>query len=148
MPRDKVELQRAEGDERVRDWERRFLPALRAAEAEINAGSTGVRAGVWSQPCGQATDSPGHVIALSCLLPGAPSEQADEVTLELCFSGIRRPEPTVEAHVVWDYPGQLEADLFPVAVAVSEDALQRIEAELPRLLEALQTALRKGRPPE
>src|SRR5207248_786896 len=123
------------GDELVRELEWRFVPALRAAETEINAGFPGVRAGVWSQPHGQATDSPGHVIALSCVFPDAPPDQPDEVTLELCFGGVRGPSPTLEADVVWSYPGQLEADLFPGTVAMSAEALGQIEAELPRLLE-------------
>jgi hypothetical protein len=70
-------------DDVVRELERRFLPALRAAEAEINAGFPGVRAGTWSQPHGQATDSPGHIIAVSCFFPDAPTDQPDEVTLQL-----------------------------------------------------------------
>jgi hypothetical protein len=130
----------------VRELERRFLPALRAAEAEINATFPEVRAGVWSQPIGQATDSPGHVIALSCFFPAAPADQPDEVTLELCVGGVGGPEPSLEADVIWSYPGQLEADLFPGKVPLSEQVLQRVEAELPRLVEVLQTAVRRGRP--
>jgi hypothetical protein len=131
-------------DQTVRGLERRFLPALRAAAAEINGGFAGVRAGTWSQPHGQATDSPGHVIALSCDVPD--QDQRAEVTLELCFGAIQGPSPSVEAHVIWDYPGQVEADLFPGNVAMNENALQHIEAELPRLVEILRTAVRRGRP--
>jgi hypothetical protein len=135
-----------DADQVVRALEQRFLPALRAAEAEINAGFPDVRAGVWSQPHGQLTDAPSHVIALSCFLPDAPPDQPDEVTLELCFGGVRGPSPSVDADVVWGYPGQVEADLFPSTVAMSEEALRRVEAELPRLVEVLQTAVRRGRP--
>jgi hypothetical protein len=131
----------------VRALERRFLPALRDAAAEINAGVPGARAGVWSQPLGQATDSPSHVIALSCLLPDAPPGQPDEVTLELCFGGVTGPAPTVEADVVWGHPGHLEADLFPRPVPLTEEALRIVEGELPRLVEALGSAVRRGRPP-
>jgi hypothetical protein len=131
-------------DETVRELERRFLPALRAAETEINAGFAGVRAGTWSQPHGQATDSPGHVIALSCDVPD--QDQRAEVTLELCFGAIQGPSPSVEAHVIWDYPGQVEADLFPDSVAMTENALRQIEEELPRLVEILRMAVRRGRP--
>src|SRR4051794_37378364 len=134
------------GDEVVRDLVLLFLPALRAAGAEISAGFPGVRAQAWSQPHGQATDSPGHVIALSCLFPDAPPDQPDQVTLELCFGGVRGPSPAVEAGVIWSYPGQVEADLFPGAVALSEGALRRIESGLPRLVEHLRAAVRRGRP--
>jgi hypothetical protein len=132
--------------EPVGDLERRFLPSLRAAEAEINAAFPGVQARVWSLPVGRATDSPGHVIALSCFFPEAPPNQPDEVTLELCIGSVRGPSPSLEADVIWGHPGQLEADLFPGTVAMSEDALRRIEAELPRLVEVLRTAVRRGRP--
>jgi hypothetical protein len=130
----------------VRGLERRFLPVLRAAEAEINAGGSGVRAGAWSQSHGQGTDSPGHVIALSCLFLDAPPDQPDEVALELDFSGVEGPCPTVDAHVVWGHPGQLEADLFPAPEPLSEDTLQKVEAGLPGLLEALRVAVRRRRP--
>jgi hypothetical protein len=126
--------------------ERRFLPALRAAEAEINAGVSGVRAAVWSQHFGQATDSPGHVIALSCFFPNAPPDQPDEVSLELSFGGVTGPNPTVEADVVWGHPGQAEADLFPRPVPLTEESLRRVEIELPRLIEVLWSAVRRGRP--
>ena len=135
-----------DGDQVVRELERRFLPALRRAEAEINAGFPGVRAEAWSQPHGQATDSPGYVIALSCYFPDAPADQPDEVTLELCVGGIGGPKPSLEADVIWGCPGQVELDLFPGSVAMSEDAVQRIEAELPRLVQVLQAAVRRGRP--
>jgi len=136
----------AGGIELVRELERQFLPSLRAAEAEINASVPGVQAGAWSQPHGQATDSPGHVIALSCCLADAPPDQPDEVTLELCFGGVTGPTPTFEADVVWGHPGQVEADLFPGPVPLTEDALRIAERELPRLIQALWSAVRRGGP--
>jgi hypothetical protein len=135
-----------DGAEPVGDLERRLLPSLRAAEAEINAAFPGVQARVWSLPVGQATDSPGHVIALSCFFPEAPPNQSDEVTLQVCIGSVRGPGPSLDAAVIWGYPGQLEADLFPGPVAMSEDALRQLEAELPRLLEVLRTAVTRGRP--
>jgi hypothetical protein len=91
-------------------------------------------------------DSPGHDIALSCFFPDAPADQPDEVTLQLSVGCVRGPRPSLEVDVIWDYPGQVEADLFEGSVAMSEDALRRIETELPRLLEILRTAVRRGRP--
>jgi hypothetical protein len=130
----------------VQALERRFLPALREAENGINANVAGVQAGVWSQPQGQATDSPGHVIALSCFFPNAPPDQPDEVTLELCFGGVSGRGPTVEADVVWGHPGQVEADLFPHPAPLTEETLRIVEGELPELIEALWSAVRRGRP--
>ncbi len=112
-------------DATILELERRFLPALRAAAAEINAGFADVRAGTWSQPHGQATDSPGHVIALSCDVPD--QDHRAEVTLELCFGALHGPSPSVEAHVIWDYPGEVETDLFPDSVAMTENALRQID---------------------
>ena len=130
----------------IRELERRFLPALRAAQAEINADFPAVRAKVWSQPHGQATDSPGHVIALSCFFPEAATDQPDELTLEVCVAGVRGPTCLISADVIWGYPGRVEMELFDSSVAMSTDALQRIEAELPRLVEVLRTAVANGPP--
>jgi hypothetical protein len=130
----------------IRELERRYLPALRAAETEINATFPGVRAGVWSEPHGQATNSTRHVIALSCLLSAAAVDQPDEVSLELCVGGFARPIPLIEVTVVWGYPGQMEADLFSGSTALTEEALARLDAELARLLTVLRAAVCRGRP--
>jgi hypothetical protein len=81
-----------------------------------------------------------------CFFPDAPSGQPDEVTLELSVRGVGGPRPSLEADVIWGYPGQVETDLIPGSVAISKDALRRIEAALPRLAEVLRTAVRRGRP--
>jgi hypothetical protein len=101
---------------------------------------------VWSQPHGQATASPGHVLALSCDLSPVPDDQPNEVSLELCVGGFARPEPLLEAAVGWSYPGQLEADAFSGTTAFNAASLARLDIELPNLLDALRAAVRRGRP--
>jgi hypothetical protein len=64
----------------------------------------------------------------------------------LCFGGVTGPTPTVEADVVWGHPGQEEADLFPGPVPLTEDALRLAEGELPRLIQALWSAVRRRGP--
>jgi hypothetical protein len=130
----------------VCNMERRFLPALRAAQSEFSADFPDVRTTAWSQSCGEATDSPGQVIGLSCFFPQAPLDQPDEVSLTLSIGGVRGPGPTLDVDVCWSDPGGLEADLFPKTVPLSEEALQKVDAELPRLIEVLRTAVRRGRP--
>jgi hypothetical protein len=130
----------------IRDLERRFLPRLRSAGAEIGAAFPEVRVQGWSQTHGQKTDSPGHVIGLSCVFLRARADQPDEVVLELCFGDVFGAAPTVDVDVIWGHPGQLELDLFPGKVTLSSQALDTIEAALPRLVEALRVAVRRGRP--
>ena len=134
----------AEMDEMLED---RFLPALNVLLDQIQAEHPRVRAQVFSQPYGQATDTPGRVIGLSCRLPNAEDDQPDEVVLELVFHGKDQRTRTVEANVIWGHPGQVEADLFPVAVRMDDRSLQHLEEALPILAEALLKALDEAGPP-
>lgn len=126
--------------------EQRFLASLQVAAADIKTEFRHVRAQAYSQPFGQATDSPGHAMGLSCFFPQAPDDQPDEVVLEIVLGGAWNPVPSIEVNVIWGYPGQVEADLFPVPVPLSDAVIQQIECELPRLLAVLRSAVQRGRP--
>ncbi len=134
------------GHDIIRDLGRRFLPPLRSAREEIRTAFPEYRVQVWSQTHGQKTESPGHVIGLSCFFPNAPLDQPDEVVLELGFAGVFASAPTVNVDLIWGHPGQIELDLFPGAVALTNEALNCIKAELPRLVEVFRVAVRRGRP--
>jgi hypothetical protein len=122
--------------------EKRFLPGLRAAQAEISASFPDVRAETWSQTFGPGK---GHVIGLACVFPNARIDQPDNVSLDICF-GLRDPICTIDANVIWGHPGQLEAEVWPRPVPLTEEAIQRIESELPRLLQVLREAVQRGMP--
>jgi len=135
-------------DELVREIERRYLPALHSEEINISAAFPAVKAEVRSQAYGDRSDPAGYTIALAGFFPGAPTDQSDEVTLELSFAGIWGPKPLLEAAVFWGHPGgEVEVNLFQGEVPMSHDALTRLDAELPRLLQVFRDAVRRGRPP-
>jgi hypothetical protein len=121
----------------IRELERRFLLPLRVVATVINALFPNVRAAAWSQ---------GQVIALTCFFPVAPTDQPDEVSLQIVINDVQGPKSSLEVDVIWGYPGQVEEDLFNGSVPLSEHATGQIEAELPRLVEVLLTAVRRGRP--
>src|SRR4051812_43353715 len=99
----------ARNDELVRAVEARFLPSLRAAAHAIATRYPSVRATAWSHPHGESAC---QVIAVSCYFPNAPLNQPDQVTLQLCLSGLKGGAPSIDVDVIWGYPGQIEADLF------------------------------------
>jgi hypothetical protein len=131
----------------IEDVERRFLPTLREAGAAIAKDYPYVKVDAgYSNPFGEATDSPGHAIGISCLLKNADSDQPDEVVLEIVISQLKST-PVIEADVIWGHPsGYIEMEILPKPVPIDVEVLGAIERDLSRLIRTLRAAIERGKP--
>ena len=126
------------------------LPVLRVAADRLSATIPSIRVSVFAGPCGVATSFQGFHAGISCLLPDG--HDIDEVALVVALCHLDR-EPRIDADVCWGHPsGQSEmtlwgavetSDLWPLATPERE---RELHAALPRLVEALETAVRRGHP--
>jgi predicted DNA-binding ribbon-helix-helix protein len=131
----------------VQELERRFFPFLRKMAEEISRDFSDVIAKVRSCSIGTQTDYQGHSIGVECLFVNANSNQVDNIALSICVRHLLTTPEIDSVDVCWGHPsGHIEAELFPVAVLVDEDALGRLEGGLPELYSALRTAIARGQP--
>jgi hypothetical protein len=135
------------------DIERRFLPQLELLAADLRASFPHWQIHVSSHPTGRLTPFQGHDLSIECLNPRASGEP-DNVALTIALCHLDR-NPKLMADVCWGHPsGHVEASLhhdwttssdWPAVTNESIDALDRA---LPRLFDALRTALDRERPPQ
>jgi hypothetical protein len=129
----------------VQEIEARLLPALERAANEITTEFPDIKAQVYSMPMGSLTDLEGHSLFLSCLFTTISVSQPNEVLLHI---GLRDlvSEPLLQAQVTWGYPGVVEFELFHKPVRATPTMLHTLVADLPYLVSALKTVLRRGHP--
>ncbi|HEY7199548.1 MAG TPA: hypothetical protein VIC57_05025 [Candidatus Dormibacteraeota bacterium] len=126
------------------DIEATLVPRIRAIADQVASRHTDLSVFVEAGPSRQD----GYVVAISCILPDRERDEPDLLDLEIRFEGLGSQPMLACADVVWGHPsGHLEAELHrrprPVDDAIWADLLEA----LPRLTDALEAGLRRGRPP-
>jgi hypothetical protein len=133
----------------VQELEKRLLPSLQKVAEEISKQFPRVKASVWSSPVGSLTDLQGHDLGIDCLITDAGPDETDSVALSV---GVRKLTTTPlidQAGVCWGASsGQVEAELYPDPIEVTDESLQELEAQLPFLYDALKRAVKRGHPPD
>ena len=129
----------------VEELERRLLPAFRLKAEQLQREFPGVRIATWSSPIGSATSYQGHDLGIDCLFPDAPSDQPNNVGLIIGVMHLTTVPKLCDATVSWGAgagEGCHGAELIDSPIPYSTAALNQIEAGLPSLYEALESALR------
>ena len=141
----------------VAKLEERLLPEFRKIADRINRTIPNVSAQVEAHEVGSLTEYQGFSFGLSCLFKAdilyESDEVADNVALAVTLSYLTTT-PKIDAYVCWGHPsGYAEAD-FPHnaesflnnSLTVSDEVLEDLYKNLPRLYEALFKALKRRKP--
>jgi hypothetical protein len=129
----------------VEELERRFLPAFRAETERLRREFPGVQINTWSATLGPATSSQWHVLGIDCCFLQAPPDECDNVALCIGVTQLTTNPTLCDAGVCWGHgagEGWHATDLIDDPIPYSAEALDRIQAGLPLLYEALEFALR------
>jgi hypothetical protein len=140
----------------VVELERRILPLLKAAASSLQGEFPTVIIGTQSLSVGSQTAPQGHMAAISCQIVETEKRRPDlsrtEPDLVDLVVGIKHltTEPQLERlYVCWGHPsGHTEVDLLPAPIVLDEAAWRLAEEAIPALVDALRTAIKRGRPPE
>ena len=123
-------------------------PLLHAYVARLRAAHPEMQIDQYEGPVGESTEYQGYQIGIDCTVPGSgdldtPTSLALEVSVKRAST-----MPEIDAaDVAWGHPsGYVEAALLDEAAQLSERAIQDLVAGLPRLLDAMDAALVRGRP--
>src|SRR5262249_30961204 len=125
-------------------------PCSRQQPRNLSREFPSVRIRTESSSVGSKTSLQGHHVAISCIVADdRPREEPDLVDL---LVGIRHltTEPELESlYVCWGHPsGYVELELLDRPVPLDDAAWSSAEAAVPRLVEALRSAIKRGRPAE
>lgn len=138
----------------VKKLEEKLLPEFQKIVYEINETIPNVIANVQSFETGSATDYQGYDFYISCIFTdNLLAEESDNIALgvELCNL---TTTPRINADVCWGHPsGYVEAN-FPDYwigssndwLIVTDEVLEDLYKDLPRLYEALFEALERRKP--
>ena len=133
----------------TQELESRFLLSLHRIKSEIEVESPQIRATVRSIPIGSLTEYQGHSVGIECILPAVASDMPDNLALIITVKHLTTVPQIDSAGVYWGHPaGYVEVELFPDSIVFSHAALDEIESSLPKLLEHLKVAIKRGRPPD
>ena len=131
----------------VRHLEERLLPVLRNITVEVPRWNPRATATIFTNPIGSNTDLQGWTLGIACILSDARENEPDEVALMVSLCHLER-DPRVNADVAWN-TGIIEAEYvkhesnqeWPLA---TEQEVNQVVEFLPRLLGALEIAVRSG----
>ena len=141
----------------VKKLEEKLLPEFQEIVERINKTIPNVFANVQSYGVGSESEYQGYNFYISCLFKADILYEADEVAdnLALVVSVFNlTTTPKINANVCWGHPsGYSEAD-FPEyagdslnnSLIVSDEVLENLYRNLPRLYKALFRALRRRKP--
>ena len=128
-------------------WIARFealLPALEDIAAEVRRRPSVLSAVVGGNHFGGMD---GFGVSVDCLLKDIPDDQADNVALRIVIAHLTRAPELTGADVCWGHPsGHVDAEIFEDHVALTEDVLARVIANLPELGASLLRAIDRGTP--
>jgi len=137
----------------VKKLEKRLLPEFQKIADRINQTVPNVSARAYSSSIGSLTEFQGHSFFIDCLLSDASYDETDNVALgvELCHL---TTIPRISADVCWGHPSGHSVADFPDYwigssndwLIVSDEVLKDLYKYLPRLYEALFTALKRRKP--
>jgi hypothetical protein len=134
--------------------EEKLLPEFRKIAEKIRQEISNVRVSVYSTEIGSETQFQGHDFCIDCLFLGAFKEDETDNVALMVNLGYLKTIPRIDADVGWGYPsGKNEASfknwggIFPdEGIIVSDEILEDLYKDLPRLYEALFKALRRRKP--
>ncbi|MGI8786948.1 MAG: hypothetical protein ACR2HG_04205 [Pyrinomonadaceae bacterium] len=137
----------------VTKLEEKLLPEFEKIADRINQMFPNVLARAESCEVGSLTQYQGYGFVIDCLLKDASDYETDSVALEVSV-GYLTTNPRICAGVGWGHPsGKSEASfkdwggIFPdEGIEVSNEVLEDLYKELPRLYEALFEALKRRKP--
>ncbi len=132
----------------VAKLEKRLLPAFEEVAAKIRQEIPNVSVSVESYSVG-SDEHLGHGYAISCLLIPSWDYEIDLVDMCVNLSHLVKT-PKIDAYVCWGHPsGHLEAE-FPKnsnnSLEITDEVLEDLYKDLPRLYEALFEALKRRKP--
>jgi hypothetical protein len=130
----------------VVELEEKLLPTFRDWANRLSVEYPNVKANVYSHSVGSLIAFQGHGIGIDCLLVGTPDNRPDNVALSVDLQHLTTG-PTIGADVCWGHPsGHVEAEFSFDPQEVSERVLTDLNADLPRLYDALLSATKRGKP--
>lgn len=135
---------------------KKLLPEFRKIADQINQTIPNVSAEVESHEAAALTEYHNYSFGISCVFLGGVSYEADEVAdnvaLEVSVFHLTTT-PRINADVCWGHPsGHIEAEIFSNWTSsdglpeVSDEVLEDLYRNLPRLYEALFKALNRRKP--
>ena len=135
----------------VKTLETKLLVPFENLAKRLSNQFPNLRAQVYSYSVGSLTEYQGHSIGVDCLLTDAPLDETDNVALcvDLAYLTTR---PRISAGVGWGHPsGHSEASFGVCGSSTewdefSDEVLENLYAELPRLSESLVEAVRRRKP--
>jgi hypothetical protein len=133
--------------------EEKLLPEFQKIANRINQTIPNVKASAYGSSVGSLTQFQGYSFGIDCILTDASDDETDNFALDICL-GYLTTTPRICAGVGWGHPsGKSEASfrgwsgMFPdEGIAVSNEVLEDLYRELPRLYETLFEALRRRKP--
>lgn len=137
----------------VKKLEEKLLPDFRKIAERINNSFPNIIATVDSSSVGSLTEYQGHGFYIDCIIEDAFDDAPDNVCLDVGLSFLTTL-PRIRAGVGWGHPsGTSEAEFkdwgggFPTeGMIVTEEILEELYNDLPRLYEALFKALERRKP--
>ena len=85
---------------------------------------------------------------IDCVIAGLPPKDEDNVALTIDTSHWTT-SPRINADICWGHPsGQLEAEVFEDDQPLTDESVEQVIEQLPRLYAALCKALERRRPPD
>lgn len=141
----------------VAKLEKKLLPEFQKIADRINQTIPNAFANTESHEVGSLTDYQGYSFCISCLFKSdilyEADEVADNVALVVTLFNLTTT-PKIDAYVCWGHPsGYLEAEFPDNAknssnnwLIVSDEVLENLYRELPRLYKGLFNALKRRKP--
>ena len=136
----------------VEELEEKLLRKFEALADRLTNEFSNVQVRAYSAPVGSLTEYQGHDFYVDCLFTDASVEETDNVALTVSLAHLTT-RPRINAAVVWGHPNaHTEATFFADWHTsndwpdVSEEILERLCADIPRLSSALVEAVRRRRP--
>jgi hypothetical protein len=127
------------------ELELKVWPVLDRAAAEIKRSSRWITVNAVSELEGRDR----CYLKVECRFWFARKNQPTEIALEIEVEDLRTEPYWAVARVAWGEPSyHEEAELFPDAALVTFESIARFEAELPTLVDALKTAVKRRHPPK
>ena len=132
----------------IQTLEERFLGRFEEFAAQLESDFAQIRAMAYSGPVGSLTPYQGYDVGVDCCLPDASPQESDNVALSIGVMHLTTEPMLCEASVGWGAPNAYtELDLLEESVPLSSEAIEAIEAGVPKLFEALRIAVARRRPP-
>lgn len=137
----------------VERLEAKYLPLLRALEAELRVRHPELRFAIGSSPTGSLTSYQGHAIYIECIFFGREQDEPDNVALTIAVCHLDR-FPRIMADVCWGHPSGVVEDSLDQEwtshehwPGADDQTLERLTSTFTRLAHTFAQAVQRGMPP-